>query len=296
MTGQPDPQLVREIARTAIRYITGDMTRSRLAQCAIAEHGVDEHDIRTWSACYEAVIEAIEAATVTVSWPDEQAQADPPNCSCCGQWDYDGYWADGQDGAWLCANCHAAPIAYADGEPMQAERDACPHCPDGHKCPDRQPWSAWVTDARDGDGQPTTIHVARSNSAHVAESDAQWIRERLNDRTGSVHAERDMCTCGELVRACELRTELDRLRAKTKAERDAEDRDEYVTELLAAVVAPACEWDGRGNCASHGVLEPGVQCPHSLARAFLAGARLHTAALAAERNADRSVPANGGAL
>jgi hypothetical protein len=60
----------------------------------------------------------------------------------------------------------------------------CPHCPDGHKPPDRQPWSAWITEDRDGDGQPTTIHVARSNGAHVAESDAQWIRERLNDRVG----------------------------------------------------------------------------------------------------------------
>ncbi len=58
----------------------------------------------------------------------------------------------------------------------------CPHCPDGHTPPDRgsQPWSAWVGPERDGDGQPTTIHVARSAGAHVAESDAEWIRARLN--------------------------------------------------------------------------------------------------------------------
>lgn len=46
---------------------------------------------------------------------------------------------------------------------MTDDTEACPHCPDG---------------------QPTVIHVARSNGAHVAESDAQWIRERLNDKTG----------------------------------------------------------------------------------------------------------------
>jgi hypothetical protein len=60
--------------------------------------------------------------------------------------------------------------------------DACPHCPDGHTPPDggSQPWNAWVATERDGDGQPMHIIVARSAGAHVAESDAQWIRDRLN--------------------------------------------------------------------------------------------------------------------
>ncbi|MFE6284377.1 hypothetical protein [Streptomyces sp. NPDC057877] len=58
----------------------------------------------------------------------------------------------------------------------------CAHCPDGHTPPDggSQPWNASVGPERDGDGQPTTIHVARSAGAHVAESDAEWIRTRLN--------------------------------------------------------------------------------------------------------------------
>jgi hypothetical protein len=58
----------------------------------------------------------------------------------------------------------------------------CPHCPDGHTPPDSgsQPWAAYLSTARDGDGQPTTIHVCRTGGAHVAESDAQWIRDRLN--------------------------------------------------------------------------------------------------------------------
>ncbi|MET9818316.1 hypothetical protein [Streptomyces sp. NPDC006355] len=58
----------------------------------------------------------------------------------------------------------------------------CPHCPDGYTPADggSQPWHAWVGPERDGDGQPAVIHVARSAGAHVAESDAEWIRARLN--------------------------------------------------------------------------------------------------------------------
>ncbi|MFI1889851.1 hypothetical protein [Streptomyces jumonjinensis] len=57
----------------------------------------------------------------------------------------------------------------------------CPHCPDGHMPPDHgQPWGAWVSPDRDGDGQPTTIHVARADGAHVARPDAEWITRRLN--------------------------------------------------------------------------------------------------------------------
>jgi hypothetical protein len=61
----------------------------------------------------------------------------------------------------------------------------CPFCPDGHTPPDRgQPWSAWVAEDRDGDGQPMQIIVARSAGAHVAEADAEWIRARLNNTSG----------------------------------------------------------------------------------------------------------------
>lgn len=55
----------------------------------------------------------------------------------------------------------------------------CPHCPDGHDDPRRKPWSVWVGIERDGDGQPTALHVAPSNAAHVAESDAEWLRELI---------------------------------------------------------------------------------------------------------------------
>lgn len=57
------------------------------------------------------------------------------------------------------------------------------HCPDGHTPPDHgQPWNAFIGPQRDGDGQPMQITVARSAGAHVAESDVQWVRDRLNDR------------------------------------------------------------------------------------------------------------------
>jgi len=71
-------------------------------------------------------------------------------------------------------------IVWDDPEPAPAGH--CPHCPDGHTPADRgtQPWGAWVGPELDGDGQPMTIHVARVAGAHVAESDAEWIRTRLN--------------------------------------------------------------------------------------------------------------------
>jgi len=72
-------------------------------------------------------------------------------------------------------------IVWDDPEPPVQDM-TCPHCPDGHTLPDggSQPWSAYVGPQRDGDGQPMQITVARSAGAHVAESDAEWIRQRLN--------------------------------------------------------------------------------------------------------------------
>ena len=72
-------------------------------------------------------------------------------------------------------------IVWDDPQPP-AQDMTCPHCPDGHTLPTggSQPWSAFVSSERDGDGQPTQIIVARSAGAHVAESDAEWIRHTLN--------------------------------------------------------------------------------------------------------------------
>lgn len=79
--------------------------------------------------------------------------------------------------------CGCCAVAPPEKSKPGAVED-CPHCPDGHTPPTSgsQPWAAWVGPERDGDGQPLTIHVARSAGAHVAESDAAWVRARLNDQ------------------------------------------------------------------------------------------------------------------
>ncbi|CAM3837485.1 hypothetical protein NOGI109294_15405 [Nocardiopsis gilva] len=71
-------------------------------------------------------------------------------------------------------------IQWTDPEPVKWANAAvdCPHCPDGHTPPTggSQPWGAFLSSHRDGDGQPTDIIVCRSGGAHVAESDVEWLR------------------------------------------------------------------------------------------------------------------------
>ncbi|MFC8267825.1 hypothetical protein ACFUIZ_19140 [Streptomyces cinereoruber] len=111
-----------------------------------------------------------------VLWPDGTAsirwRGDRPSAV---------FWDDIAHAEAVHGHGGATEIVWDDPEPA-APDTACPHCPDGHTPPDRgsQPWSAFVGPERDGDGQPITIHVGRAGGAHVAESDAQWIRNRLN--------------------------------------------------------------------------------------------------------------------
>ncbi|WP_405699088.1 hypothetical protein OG209_05205 [Streptomyces sp. NBC_01383] len=127
-----------------------------------------------------------------VLWPDGTATV-----HWRGEDNADAFWPTGI-AAIRRRSCHdgLTEIVWDDPEPtdpllvlQQIETEpryklvpGCEHCPDGHTPPDcgSQPWAAWVGAERDGDGQPMTIHVARSAGAHVAESDAQWIRARLN--------------------------------------------------------------------------------------------------------------------
>ncbi|RCG31915.1 hypothetical protein DQ384_05060 [Sphaerisporangium album] len=85
-----------------------------------------------------------------------------------------------QTAAQTCSNILAAyttPGAGATG---------CPHCPDGHARPLSRSWGVYVAPTRDGDGQPTTIHIARSDGSHVAASDAEWIRRLIDgDQTSA---------------------------------------------------------------------------------------------------------------
>lgn len=94
--------------------------------------------------------------------------------------------------AWLSmdhaeqSRAYGAHVDIVWDDPAHIGRDqadlACPHCPDGHTPPTggSQPWAAYLAPQRDGDGQPTLIHVGRTGGAHVAESDAAWVRNRLN--------------------------------------------------------------------------------------------------------------------
>lgn len=56
---------------------------------------------------------------------------------------------------------------------------SCEHCPDGHRDPAKRPWTVFVSEDRDNDGQPTHLYVCPSDSGHVSESDADWLRELI---------------------------------------------------------------------------------------------------------------------
>lgn len=64
----------------------------------------------------------------------------------------------------------------------RAENHAgCEHCPDGHEDPRRRPWAVYVDEWRDGDGQPISLIVSKTGCQHVAESDAEWLRQVIRD-------------------------------------------------------------------------------------------------------------------
>lgn len=63
----------------------------------------------------------------------------------------------------------------------------CPHCDPDHRTPWSGTWGAFLPTDQDGDGQPTVIHVMRTDSSHVAERDATWIRDTLRAATEEHH-------------------------------------------------------------------------------------------------------------
>lgn len=75
-------------------------------------------------------------------------------------------------------------LTSIEAAPRFVQAPGCPHCPDGHTPPDHgQPWAVRVTDDRDGDGQPLRLAVERVAGAHVAETDAQWLRDLIEKAT-----------------------------------------------------------------------------------------------------------------
>lgn len=134
--------------------------------------------------------------------------------------------------------------------------DTCPHCGDGHTRPTGRYWGVYVAPARDGDGQPTTLHVAPSNGSHVAESDAEWLRALIDG---------DQTSASQIV---------DEILAPLKAQvgvaehewqaatRRAERAEALVTRLdseLAALRAEACAAEHDPSdcwpCATHRALD-----------------------------------------
>ena len=64
---------------------------------------------------------------------------------------------------------------------MDEVEDGCAHCSPRHGDPNVKSWGVFVASDRDGDGQPTHLYVAPSDGAHVAESDAEWLRGILRE-------------------------------------------------------------------------------------------------------------------
>lgn len=69
----------------------------------------------------------------------------------------------------------------------------CPRCPDGHPDPARgKPWASFIDPNPPMDGKtprPTSIYVCHPAGEHVAESDTEWINQRLNGSAATEPAE-----------------------------------------------------------------------------------------------------------
>lgn len=88
-----------------------------------------------------------------------------------------------------------ALLAVVDiNDPADTPSD-CPHCPDGHRDPNTRPWAVWVTQTR-VDGQPPYLMAAPTNGAHVAESDAEWLRQVIHDAKARRHRPLTEEPCG----------------------------------------------------------------------------------------------------
>ena len=94
-------------------------------------------------------------------------------------------WADHAYELWASDLCLL--LAAADPDEQHGTATGCPHCPDGHPSPDTRPWAVWVTETR-VDGQPPHLMAAPTNCAHVAESDAEWLRDAIRRAKADRHA------------------------------------------------------------------------------------------------------------
>jgi hypothetical protein len=126
--------------------------------------------------------------------------------------------------------------------------EECPHCDPAHRDPRTRPWGVYVGPERDGDGQPTALHVTPSNGAHVAESDAEWLRQLIrNHRSGSALATRDDELArlhAEIARPRNRITALEANGAELLARAEhAEQRAEYAEGQLSARRDHETRWE-----------------------------------------------------
>jgi len=61
------------------------------------------------------------------------------------------------------------------------DEQECLFCPDRHEPPQRQNGAVVVGPQRNKDGQPMHLIVCKSAGAHVAESDAEWLRQVIRE-------------------------------------------------------------------------------------------------------------------
>jgi len=63
---------------------------------------------------------------------------------------------------------------------MPEKTSECPFCPDGHQEPTKYNWAVYPDwEHLDKDGQPINLIVAKVDGQHVAESDAEWLRDLI---------------------------------------------------------------------------------------------------------------------
>jgi hypothetical protein len=74
------------------------------------------------------------------------------------------------------------PVDEAAAPAERPAPPACPLCPDGHPSFESRPWSVWVSDP------PVKLTVSRADGRHVAEQDAERLREILRGITAAPEA------------------------------------------------------------------------------------------------------------
>lgn len=128
MTTEPDPQLVREIARKAAllaAYRIDDVDTAIDRSGVIGDRPVDVRELPAWrqarGVLYGAVREELRRAQVTVSWPDEQTQAE---CDAAAKFAMDMERLEKNDPAgtqWLKG-------ILAERVEPESDTDSCIHC------------------------------------------------------------------------------------------------------------------------------------------------------------------------